>query len=146
MINYQRFHVNPPTKPTISQTTCSLGGSELRDTRAARDHAERCEPKLVLAQWPGRSHASRSQCHYWPKLWRCGFSQRRAFNLEHQQHDIFWLVVQLYVFVHFIYLDRYMLPSFRFIWYIGWWSNTILDAFWGNSRWIIWLRLGSKRV
>ena len=37
------------------------------------------------------------------------------FNLEHQQHDIFWLVVQLYVFVHFIYLDRYMLPSFRFI-------------------------------
>jgi len=35
MINYQRFHVNPPTKPTISQTTCSLGGSELRDTRAA---------------------------------------------------------------------------------------------------------------
>jgi hypothetical protein len=26
-------------------------------------------------------------------------------------------VVQLYVFVHFIYFDRYMLPSFRFIWY-----------------------------
>ena len=27
------------------------------------------------------------------------------------------LVVQLYVFVHFIYFDRYMLPSFRFISY-----------------------------
>ena len=50
-------------------------------------HAE--QAKLVLAQWPGRSHASRSQCHHWPKLW---------------QHDVFWLV-QLYIYIYiYIYI------------------------------------------
>lgn len=121
----------PPTKPT-----CSLGGSDLRDSRPCRALTKACPCTMT---WE-ISREQKPMPLLTEAIWRCGRNPSVGLEkfMEDQQHHIFWLVVKNYMFLFTLYiLIDICFPHLDSCDILGWWSNTI---------WMIWLRLGSKRV